>query len=68
MKHKPPSVGRLRHYEMPIPMRGDPAWDANSPNTWEARQKSVYEAAMEAKRNAKTSPQSCALKQETGND
>jgi len=56
MRHKPPSISRLRRYEKQIPMKDDPPSDANSVNSWEARQKAVYAAMMETKRNAENDP------------
>jgi hypothetical protein len=52
MKHRPPSIKRLLHYERPLVMAGDPQWYGLAKNAWQARQEAVYADMMAGKNSA----------------
>jgi len=51
LKFKPTPISRLRKWNIPIPMKGDPKWYDNSGPTkhaWKAREEAVYYAMCPA--------------------
>jgi hypothetical protein len=54
--YSPPSIMRLLRYENPLPMVGDPSWNVNHYNQWEARSECVYAAMMKTKKEAQFYP------------